>query len=61
VQRQSRDQKTLELLKFGLNGRGQVLITEHSDTWVPLHRELTFLLKSRQFIWASSRDGYQHL
>jgi len=61
VQRQSRDQKTLELLKFGLNGRGQVLITERSDTWVPLHRELTFLLESRQFIWASSRDGYQHL
>jgi len=61
VQRQSRDQKTLELLKFGLDGRGQVLITERSDTWVPLHRELTFLLKSRQFIWASSRDGFQHL
>lgn len=61
VQRQSRDQKTLELLKFGLNGRGQVLITERSDSWVPLHREITFLLKSRQFIWASSRDGFQHL
>jgi dipeptidyl-peptidase-4 len=61
VQRQSRDQKTLELLKFELNGRGRVLITERSDSWVPLQRELTFLLKARQFVWASSRDGFQHL
>jgi dipeptidyl-peptidase-4 len=61
VQRQSRDQKTLELLRFELNGRGRVLLTERSDSWVPLHRELTFLLKTRQFIWASSRDGFQHL
>ena len=46
VQRQSRDQKTLELLRFdALTGRGRVLLTERSDTWVPLHRELTFLQK----------------
>jgi dipeptidyl-peptidase-4 len=61
VQRQSRDQKTLELLRFDLDGRSRVLITERSDSWVPLHRELTFLQRSRQFIWASSRDGFQHL
>jgi len=62
VQRQSRDQKTLDLLRFdALSGRGRVLLTEHSDTWVPLHHELTFLLHTPQFIWASSRDGFQHL
>jgi dipeptidyl-peptidase 4 len=62
VQRQSRDQKTLELMRFdALSGRGQVLLTERSDSWVPLHRELTFLDRSPQFIWASSRDGFQHL
>jgi dipeptidyl-peptidase 4 len=62
VQRQSRDQKTLELLRFdAVNGRGRVLLSERSDSWVPLHRELTFLLRSNQFIWASSRDGFQHL
>ncbi len=44
VQRQSRDQKTLELLRFdALSGRGRVLLTERNDHWVPLHRELTFL------------------
>jgi dipeptidyl-peptidase 4 len=62
VQRQSRDQKTLELLRFDvLTGRSRVLLTERSDSWVPLHHELTFLLRSPQFIWASSRDGFQHL
>ncbi|MEO8061526.1 MAG: S9 family peptidase [Pseudomonadota bacterium] len=62
VQRQSRDQKTLELLRFdALTGRGRVLLTERSDTWVPLHHELTFLQRAPQFIWASSRDGFQHL
>ncbi|HYJ40616.1 MAG TPA: DPP IV N-terminal domain-containing protein, partial [Steroidobacteraceae bacterium] len=62
VQRQSRDQKTLELMRFdALSGRGRVLLTERSEHWVPLHRELTFLQHSPQFIWASSRSGYQHL
>jgi dipeptidyl-peptidase-4 len=62
VQRQSRDQKTLELLRFdALSGRGRVLLTERSEHWVPLHRELTFLQKSPQFLWASSRSGFQHL
>ena len=62
VQRQSRDQKTLELLRFdAVSGRSRVLLTERSEHWVPLHRELTFLQRAKQFIWASSRDGYQHL
>jgi len=62
VQRQSRDQKTLELLRFDARtGQSRVLITEKSEFWVPLHRELTFLLRAKQFIWASWRDGYLHL
>jgi dipeptidyl-peptidase-4 len=62
VQRQSRDQKTLELLRFdAFTGRGQLLLTERSDSWVPLSNELMFLQRKQQFIWASVRDGYQHL
>jgi dipeptidyl-peptidase 4 len=62
VQRQSRDQKTLELLRFdALNGRGRVLLTERSDSWVPLNHDLYFLQNAPQFIWASSRDGFEHL
>ncbi|HTU67000.1 MAG TPA: S9 family peptidase [Steroidobacteraceae bacterium] len=62
VQRQSRDQKTLELLRFDAStGKGTVLLTERAEHWVPLHSELTFLRHRPQFLWASSRDGFQHL
>jgi dipeptidyl-peptidase-4 len=62
VQRQSRDQKTLELMHFDAStGRGHVLLTERNEHWVPLNSELTFLSRKQQFIWASVRDGYQHL
>ena len=47
VQRQSRDQKRLDLLSAEVaTGTTRVLITETSSTWVDLHDELTFLNKS---------------
>jgi len=62
VQRQSRDQKTLELLRFdALNGKGQTLLTEHAEHWVPLNDDLVFLTRKSQFIWSSQRSGFQHL
>jgi dipeptidyl-peptidase-4 len=62
VQRQSRDQRRLDLLSADVaTGATRVLITETSPTWVDLHDELTFLNKSARFIWASSRSGYRHL
>ncbi|MGH8308386.1 MAG: S9 family peptidase [Steroidobacteraceae bacterium] len=62
VQRQSRDQKTLALLRAdALTGATDELLTERSDTWVELQDELTFLPRSRQFIWPSRRTGYNHL
>lgn len=62
VQRQSRDQKTLTLLRAdALRGSTRELITERSDTWVDLHDELTLLKDSQQLIWASSRTGHAHL
>jgi dipeptidyl-peptidase-4 len=62
VQRQSRDQKTLELIKVDtLTGEGRVLITETSDAWVDLHNDLHFLQRQDAFIWNSARSGYDHL
>jgi dipeptidyl-peptidase 4 len=62
VQRQSRDQKTLTLLNANATtGETHELLSEHSDTWVDLHDELTFLHHSPCFIWASSRSGFKHL
>lgn len=62
VQRQSRDQRSLTLLKVDVtSGHTQALLEEHSDTWVQLTDNLTFLAHSKQFIWSSSRTGHQHL
>ena len=62
VQRESRDQKTLTLLHVDpATGATRELLSEHSDTWIDLNDELTFLARSRHFIWASSRSGFQHL
>ena len=60
-QRQSRDQQTLELIEVALaDGRQRTLLTETSDTWVPLHDDLHFLSDGR-FVWGSERSGYEHL
>ena len=60
-QRQSRDQKKLELIQADLaSGKQQTLATEASKTWVPLHNSLHFL-KDGGFVWSSERTGFQHL
>jgi len=62
IQRESRDQRRLDLLFADIEtGQSRVVLTETSKTWIDLHNELSFLTHSREFIWASSRDGYQHL
>jgi dipeptidyl-peptidase 4 len=62
VQRETRDQKTLALLRADpVTGATKELLSEHSDTWIELNDNLTFLYGPRQFIWASNRTGYQHL
>jgi dipeptidyl-peptidase-4 len=62
VQRQSRDQQTLELLKIHTrSGESRVLLTETSDTWINLHNELGFLESQPRFIWSSERSGHAHL
>src|ERR1700730_16233803 len=62
VQREARDQKTLTLLRADpASGLTSELLSEHSNTWIELNDNLTFLNESRQFIWASNRTGFQHL
>ena len=60
-QRQSRDQKRLELIETDLASNAQrTLATETSKTWVPLHNDLRFL-KDGRILWSSERSGFQHL
>jgi dipeptidyl-peptidase-4 len=62
LQREARDQQSLALLRADpSSGSTDELLSERSAYWVELNDNLTFLRRSRQFIWASNRSGFQHL
>lgn len=62
-QRQSRDQRTLELVRVDLDDDGAqtTLLTETSDTWVNLHDDFRPLARPQGFLWSSERSGLRQL
>ncbi|MFC0632766.1 S9 family peptidase [Brevundimonas balnearis] len=61
VQRQSRDQKTLDLLAVDpATGQGRVLTTQRADAWVELTHDF-HALEDGRFIWSSEDSGWRHL
>jgi len=61
VQRQSRDQKMLDLLRVDpATGKATVLFTERARTWLNLHDNLKPLADG-SLLWTSERDGFSHL
>ena len=63
VQRESRDQKTLDMLRVDpATGRSTVLFTEKAGarSWLNLSDDYR-LMKDGSLIWRSERDGYGHL
>jgi len=61
VQRQSRDQKRLDLLAVDpATGRSRVLLTETSAHWVELTDDFR-PLKDGSFLWTSERAGWKHI
>ncbi|WNC67584.1 S9 family peptidase [Thalassotalea nanhaiensis] len=59
---QNRSQQTLKLNFQRLNARRpRTVIEETSNHWINLNNDLRFLKDSKQFIWASERDGFKHL
>ena len=63
VQRLSRDQKTLDMLKVDpVTGKSTILFTEKSGdrSWVNLS-DAYQVMKDGSLIWRSERDGYGHL
>ena len=61
VQRESRDQKTLDLLAVDPStGQSKVLVTETSPAWVNLNDNFR-PLRDGSFIWGSERSGFMHL
>ncbi|EMD83153.1 S9 family peptidase [Pacificimonas flava] len=61
VQRQSRDQKTLDMLRVDPEtGASEVLFTETAENWLNLHSNL-HILEGGDLIWTSERDGFSHI
>jgi dipeptidyl-peptidase-4 len=62
VQRQSRDQRTLDLLLARAeDGSANTILSESSDTWINLHNDLRVLPDGNSFIWSSENSGHAHL
>jgi len=67
IQRQSRDQRALELVVHDTQGRSEprVVLRECSATWVNLHDNLHFLSGATndagEALWTSERDGTSRL
>lgn len=60
-QRQSRDQRRLDLIEADLSaGTQRTLVTERSRTWINLH-ELLHVLADGRLLWGSERSGFMHL
>ena len=61
-QRQSRDQKRLDLVAVDAATLAErPLLSETAKTWVSIHDDLRFLGRQNAFIWASERSGRKHL
>ena len=61
VQRQSRDQKRLDLLRVDpTTGASSVVFTEQAKTWLNLHENFRALADG-SLLWSSERDGFSHL
>ena len=61
VQRESRDQKTLDLIRIDAStGAATPLLTDRSGMWINLNDDLK-PLKDGSFVFSSERSGYRHL
>lgn len=61
VQRQSRDQKTLDLLSVDpTTGVSRVILSQKAQAWVDLNDDFRVLSDGR-FIWSNEDSGWRHL
>ena len=61
VQRESRDQKHLDLLAVDpATGTSRTVLSENSQTWLNLNDDF-HPLKDGSFLWGSERSGFHHL
>jgi len=62
IQRLNRLQNRLELMLADVRtGKTKTILTETDSCWIDVHNNLIFLEDREQFIWTSTRDGYNHI
>jgi dipeptidyl-peptidase-4 len=62
AQTMNRDQDHLDLYIVDRStGETTHTLTETNEGWINIHDDLHFLKDGKHFIWASERDGYNHL
>ncbi len=62
VQTMNRAQTKLDVYGVDRQTQQARLILEETDpAWVRVHNDLVFIQLGKEFIWASERDGYNHL
>ncbi len=61
VQRQTRDQKRLDILSVdAATGKSSILFSETSESWLNLNDDLR-VLADGSLLWTSERDGFNHI
>jgi len=62
VVRLNRVQNRLELLSLSAGtGESRVILSETDPYWINVREDLRWLKGGKEFLWASERNGYQHL
>ena len=62
IERLNRHQNVLELLMCdAISGKSKVILTEQNNSFIEINDDLTFLQNGKQFIWSSTRSGYNHI
>ncbi len=62
VQTMTRNQDHLDLyIAERSSGEATRTLTETNEGWINIHDDLHFFKDGKRFIWASERDGYNHL
>ncbi|PCI43242.1 MAG: S9 family peptidase [Alphaproteobacteria bacterium] len=61
-QRLTREQKRLDLIfADARTAKTRPILTEISEYWVNLEKNLKFIREGKEFLWASERSGFNHL
>lgn len=57
----NRHQNHLQLYLASSSGQTRILLEEKNKYYIDIHDHLTFLKDGKHFIWASEKDGFNHL